>query len=262
VFFCYRSLNHRSLYRNDEMHPGNRRVAFDGCEGMADGARSRYAEPRAIRRPPEPDVQLTFDLDSPEVRALSEADPRLDELARAAGPVGVDNDHDMFVSLARAITGQQLSTKAAATIWGRLVDGGLTSPEAVLSAGPDELRLRGLSRAKAAYLADLAAHVLDGRLAEAAIGSLDDDAVVAEVTRVKGIGRWTAEMFLIFSLGRLDVLALDDAGLLRAAGWLLDLGGRSATAMELAEAGEAWRPYRSVASLYLWAALDRGLVPR
>jgi DNA-3-methyladenine glycosylase II len=207
-------------------------------------------------------VQLTFALDSPEVRALAAADPRLGELTRAAGPVDVDNDHDMFASLARSITGQQLSTKAASTIWGRLVDGGLVSPEAVLSAGPDDLRARGLSRAKAAYLADLATHVLDGSLTESALDALDDDAVVAELTRVKGIGRWTAEMFLIFSLGRPDVLALDDAGLLRAAGWLLDVGGRSATAAELAEAGEAWRPYRSVASLYLWAALDRGLVPR
>jgi DNA-3-methyladenine glycosylase II len=207
-------------------------------------------------------VHLTFDLDSPEVRALSSADPRLGELARAAGPVDIDNEHGMFVSLARAITGQQLSTRAASTIWGRLVDSGSVSPEAVLSAGPDDLRSRGLSRAKAAYLADLATNVLEGRLAESALQRMDDDEVVGEVTKVKGIGRWTAEMFLIFSLGRPDVLALDDAGLLRAAGWLLELGGRAATAAELAEAGEAWRPYRSVASLYLWAALDRGLVPR
>jgi DNA-3-methyladenine glycosylase II len=206
-------------------------------------------------------MQLVYDLDSHEVRALAAADPRIGELARAAGAVDIGDGRDMFTSLARAITGQQLSTKAASTIWGRLVEGGLVSPQAVLSAGPDELRARGLSRAKAAYLADLATHVLDGRLSDEALRTLDDDAVVAEVTRVKGVGRWTAEMFLIFSLGRPDVLALDDAGLLRAAGWLLELG-RSATAAELAEAGEAWRPYRSVASLYLWAALDRGLVPR
>jgi DNA-3-methyladenine glycosylase II len=91
--------------------------------------------------------------------------------------------------------------------------------------------------------------------------AMDDDAVVAEVTRVKGVGRWTAEMFLLFSLARPDVLALDDGGLLRAAGWALELG-RPATGAELAAAGEAWRPYRSVASLYLWACLDRRLVPR
>lgn len=207
-------------------------------------------------------MQLTYELDSPEVLALSAADPRLGELVRAVGPVGIDNDHDMFASLARAITGQQLSTKAAATIWGRLVDGGFTSPGAVLSAGRDELRARGLSRAKAAYLADLAAHVIGGTLVEAELRALGDDEVVDAVTRVKGIGRWTAEMFLIFSLGRSDVLAIDDAGLLRAAGWLLDLQGRAATAAELDEAGKAWHPYRSVASLYLWAALDRGLVSR
>ena len=207
-------------------------------------------------------MQLSFDLDSPEVRVLSAADPRMGELARAAGPVRVDNDCDLFVSLARSITSQQLSTKAAATIWGRLVDGGFTRPEAMLAAGPDELRSRGLSRAKAAYMADLAAHVIDGSLDEEALRLLDDDEVIAQVTRVRGIGRWTAEMFLIFSLGRPDVLALDDAGLLRAAGWLFDLQDRAATPKELAEAGEAWRPHRSVASLYLWAALDRGLVQR
>jgi len=91
--------------------------------------------------------------------------------------------------------------------------------------------------------------------------ALEDEAVIAEVTRVKGVGRWTAEMFLLFSLARPDVLALDDGGLLRAAGWALELG-RPATGAELATAGEAWRPYRSVASLYLWACLDRRLVPR
>jgi DNA-3-methyladenine glycosylase II len=108
---------------------------------------------------------------------------------------------------------------------------------------------------------DLAERVHTGDLVLESLDALPDDAVIAEVTRVKGIGRWTAEMFLLFSLKRPDVLAVDDGGLLRAAGWALELG-RPATGAELASAGEAWSPYRSVASLYLWGCLDRGLVPR
>jgi DNA-3-methyladenine glycosylase II len=135
------------------------------------------------------------------------------------------------------------------------------APSAIVALGDSQLRSAGLSRAKSVYLRDLAERVASGDLDLEAVGVLPDDAVIEEVTRVKGIGRWTAEMFLVFCLARPDVLALSDAGLLRAAGWALELG-RAASAGEMAAAGEAWRPYRSVASLYLWASLDRGLVPR
>lgn len=182
-------------------------------------------------------------------------------LADAVGVIDIEVGGDRFVSLGRAIVGQQLSTKAAATIWSRVVAVGPFAPESVLHASDAELRGAGLSGAKAVYVRDLASRVLSGSLDLEALDGLSDEEVIGEVTQVKGIGRWTAEMFLVFNLARPDVLALDDAGLLRAAGWLLELG-RPADAAALAEAGRSWRPVRSVASLYLWGALDRGLVPR
>jgi len=198
---------------------------------------------------------------SDESTRLSAADPRMAALIDAVGSVDVALTPDRFVSLARAIVGQQLSTKAAATIWSRFASLGPVSPEAVLGLGEADLRAAGLSGAKSRYVRDLAQRIVAEDLDLDALDRLADDEVIAEVTRVKGIGRWTGEMFLIFSLGRPDVLALDDAGLLRAAGWLLGMEG-PADAAALAAAGEAWRPVRTAASLYLWAALDAGLVRR
>lgn len=203
---------------------------------------------------------LSYSPSSQEVRALV-ADPVMARVVDGVGEVSVGVETDAFVALASAIVGQQLSTKAAETIWGRFADLGPVTPAAVLGLGSDELRAAGLSGAKARYVRDLAEHFATGELDAQRLDALPDEKVIAEVTRVNGVGRWTAEMFLVFSLARPDVLALDDAGLLRAGGWALGLG-RSATGPELAEAGASWRPYRSVASLYLWGALDRGLVPR
>jgi DNA-3-methyladenine glycosylase II len=205
-------------------------------------------------------ARLAYSRTSSEVLALA-ADPVMGQVIARVGDVSVRVEEDRFSALASAIVGQQLSTAAAATIWRRFEALGPVDAEAVLGRDEGEVRAVGLSGAKARYVRDLAGRVASGDLDLAALDALGDDAVVAEVTRVKGVGRWTAEMFLVFSLARPDVLALDDAGLLRAAGWALDLG-RVATREELAAAGEAWRPYRSVASLYLWASLDRGLVPR
>lgn len=205
-------------------------------------------------------TRLNYDRQSAEVVALSD-DPVMARVVEAVGEVSVGREHDRFTSLASAIVGQQLSTKAADTIWKRFAALGPMEPEAVLLLQEEQMRAVGLSGAKTRYVRDLAERVATGDLELDALDSLPDDAVIAEVTRVKGIGRWTAEMFLVFSLARPDVLALDDAGLLRAGGWALDLG-RSATGPELFAAGEAWHPYRSVASLYLWASLDRGFVPR
>jgi len=204
--------------------------------------------------------RISFTLGSPETVELAR-DPVMARVTGAVKDVSVGIEPDRFVALARAIVGQQLSTKAADTIWGRFAALGPLDPAAVLERDETELRSVGLSGAKARYVRDLAQRVATGDLDLEALDVLEDDAVLAEVTRVKGIGRWTGEMFLIFSLGRPDVLALDDAGLLRAAGWALELG-RSATAEEMSAAGEAWKPYRSAASLYLWASLDTGLVPR
>jgi DNA-3-methyladenine glycosylase II len=204
--------------------------------------------------------RLSYSASSPETVALA-ADPVMARVAAAVGDVSVGIEQDRFIALARAIVGQQLSTAAASTIWRRFVGLGPVGAAALLEREESELRSVGLSGAKVRYIRDLAERVASGDLDLDSLDALDDDAVLADVTRVKGIGRWTGEMFLIFCLGRPDVLALDDAGLLRAAGWALELG-RSATGAELAEAGEVWRPFRSVASLYLWASLDTGLVPR
>ena len=205
-------------------------------------------------------MEFTYSTLSPEVQALA-ADGVMARVTSAVGDVRLRVEHDRFASLASAIVGQQLSTAAASTIWRRFAALGPVEPSSVLGLGDDELRAVGLSGAKVRYVRDLAERVTSGDLDLSTLDDLDDEAVIAEVTRVKGVGLWTAEMFLVFSLARPDVLALADAGLLRAAGWALDLG-RAATATELAAAGEAWRPWRSVASLYLWASLDRGLVPR
>ena len=204
--------------------------------------------------------RLTYSLASPEVAALA-ADPIMARVTAAVGDVSVGVEADRFVSLASAIVGQQLSTAAANTIWHRFETLGPVVPEAILTLEEAQLRGVGLSGAKARYVRDLAERVASGDLDLYGLDALDDEAVIAEVTRVKGIGRWTAEMFLVFSLSRPDVLALGDAGLLRAGGWALELG-RVAEREELAAAGEGWKPYRSIASLYLWASLDRGLVPR
>jgi DNA-3-methyladenine glycosylase II len=205
-------------------------------------------------------TRLTYSTDSPEVVALA-ADPVMAAVTAAVGEVSVGVEADRFVALASAIVGQQLSTAAANTIWKRFEGLGPVHPAAVLELEEGAMRGVGLSGAKVRYVRDLAERVHTGDLVLESLDALPDDAVIAEVTRVKGIGRWTAEMFLLFSLKRPDVLAVDDGGLLRAAGWALELG-RPATGAELASAGEAWSPYRSVASLYLWGCLDRGLVPR
>jgi len=205
-------------------------------------------------------MELAYTQQSPAVVALA-LDPVMARVTSAVGDVKVGVEDDRFLSLASAIVGQQLSTAAANTIWRRFAALGPVDPAAVLERAEEELRGVGLSGAKVRYVRDLAERIVSGDLDLASLDVLEDDAVIAEVCRVKGIGRWTAEMFLIFSLARPDVLALDDAGLLRAAGWALELG-RPATREELSAAGEAWSPHRSAASLYLWASLDRGLVPR
>ena len=190
--------------------------------------------------------------------ALRATDPVLGELIEQIGPLSHEAATDRFAELAGSIVSQQLSVKAADTIWGRFAALGPVTPDAVLGLTEETLRGVGLSGAKARYVRDLAEHVSDGRLDLQALDHLADDEVIAVVTRVKGIGPWTAEMFLIFALDRPDVLAIDDAGLQRAAGWLLGCG-RPASREELSGVGELWRPYRSTASRYLWASLDRGV---
>lgn len=196
--------------------------------------------------------------DSEQLAPLHAADGRLSALIRSIGELRLGLRNDWFAALAGSIVSQQLSVKAAATIWSRVVvaAGGIT-PERLLALREEQFRGAGVSRPKAAYIQDLARRVSDGELDFAALTLLDDEEVVARLTRVKGVGRWTAEMFLIFSLGRPDVLSLGDAGLKRSLKWLYN-----DPAAELEACGAAWRPVRSIVSLYLWEAINRGLVDR
>ena len=165
---------------------------------------------------------------------------------------------DVYGALVRSITGQQLSVKAAASIYGRLVarfDGHTPTPEQILADDPEELRLAcGFSRAKVAYLRSLAEHVLTGELELDRLTELDDGDVIRELTAVKGIGEWTAHMFLMFTLHRPDVLPVGDLGVRNAAMRAYDLDAPPPP-KALEEVAEAWRPYRTRACLYLWRSL-------
>jgi len=177
----------------------------------------------------------------------------LDEAARRRG-----RPDEPYGALLRAIVGQQLSTKAARTIYERLIalfGQRAPAPEDLLAAEQDELRSAGLSRAKASYLRSLAQHVVDGELELDRLRDLEDEQVTAQLTAVKGLGRWTADMFLIFHLGRPDVLPVGDLGVRRGAQLAYGLD-ELPDAAQLTALAEPWRPYRSLAALYLWRSLD------
>jgi DNA-3-methyladenine glycosylase II len=189
-------------------------------------------------------------------------DPVLRGLIDAQGPIDPEVDRrasrpDAYIALARAIVGQQVSTKAAASIWAKFEQalGGNPSPEAVVEAEVEVLRGAGLSGAKASYVKDLAEHVVSGELDLARIAELSDEDVIADLTEIKGIGRWTAEMFLIFHLGRPDVISAGDLGIRRAielAYGLSELPGPT----DMERISDPWRPQRTLACLYLWRSLD------
>jgi DNA-3-methyladenine glycosylase II len=188
---------------------------------------------------------------------LAKADPIMQRLIARHGHCPIaERDFEPFHMLANSIISQQLSTKAAATIKVRV--GALVGVpfqiSQVLAIDAAKLRGAGLSGAKTRYIRELAAHVSDGRLNFASIIALNDESVIEKLVIVPGIGRWTAEMFLLFGLKRLDVLAVGDAGLQRAARNLYGSNRRSATL--LPRVAENWRPYRSIASWYLWRSLE------
>ena len=203
-------------------------------------------------------------------RELSKADPRIGRLIDDGGPIDPDTDRrgsrpDAYEALIRAIVGQQLSTKAARTIWGRvldLFDGKTPAPDEVTAVDPERLREAGLSWSKVSYVRDLAEHVSDGELELERLLELPDEDVIEELTAIKGIGRWTAEMFLIFHLGRPDVVSTGDLGIRRAAQLAYGLDEMPAPT-ELEQMAEKWRPHRTLACLYLWRSLDNApeLVP-
>jgi DNA-3-methyladenine glycosylase II len=195
-------------------------------------------------------------------RLLLRNDPVLAALIRAHGPCALADGIriDYFAALVRSVVFQQLSTKAASTIHARLVgllpDGAVTAP-AVAALTEEQFRSVGISRQKSMYLRDLSEKIVSGVLTLEGLEQLDDEGVIAALTTVKGIGRWTAEMFLMFRLHRPDVLPVGDLGILTAVQRAYGMRKRP-TPERLRKLGDAWKPYRSIACWYLWRSLDNG----
>ncbi len=189
-------------------------------------------------------------------RALARRDPVLAALMRRHRGAVLARRGEPFVTLARAIVGQQISVKAAHRVWERFAARvGEVTPERVLAQPRPALRACGLSARKVEYIADLARRVAEGAIHVARWPRMTDEEVIAELVQVRGIGRWTAEMFLIFHLLRPDVLPLDDLGLQRAIR-LHYFGGRRVPPARMRTLAERWVPWRSVATWYLWRSLD------
>jgi DNA-3-methyladenine glycosylase II len=190
-------------------------------------------------------------------RALAKRDPVMAGIMRAHPKVFLARRGEPFVTLARAIVGQQISVKAAQSVWDRVVAcvGGEVSPQTILGRERPLLRACGLSDRKTEYIADLAQHFADGSIHVQRWPQMSDEDIIAELVEVRGIGRWTAEMFLIFSLLRPDVFPLDDLGLQKGIR-LAYFGRRKVALSTMRKLGEGWRPWRSVATWYLWRSLD------
>ena len=189
--------------------------------------------------------------------ALAAADPAMAELVRAWQGVGhLSSRGDPFNTLARSIVGQQISVKAAQAVWLRFEKAaGNVVPDRVARMRLTTLTGAGLSSRKAEYVRDLARHFVQGTIDPAHWPDLEDEAIIAELIQVRGIGRWTAEMFLMFNLLRPDVFPLDDLGLLKAIAMQYN-GGQPVTRAEAAGHGQRWQPWRTVATWYLWRSLD------
>jgi DNA-3-methyladenine glycosylase II len=195
-------------------------------------------------------------------RALTTADPELATLMKRVGPFRMRTNemHSPLSALGEAIVYQQLTGKAAATIWGRVCalsgNGHFPSPEELRTLSTRKLRTAGLSRAKTKALKDLAAKTLDGTVPTMArLRRMADEEIVERLTSIHGIGTWTVEMLLIFRLGRPDVLPVTDYGVRK--GFARAFGdAKLPTPRQVAERGERWRPFRTMASWYLWRALE------
>jgi len=196
-------------------------------------------------------------------RALAAADPVLARIIRRHPRVALASRGDAFSTLARSIVGQQISVKAADAVWGRLAAAcPQMTPAAILRRRATTLRGCGLSERKVEYVRDLAAHFADGRVDPMSFAAMSDEGIIERLTDIRGIGRWTAEMFLIFNLLRPNVLPLDDLGLLKAVSLhyldgvptrdLLTRQGRE----EVRRLATPWSPWSSVATWYLWRSLD------
>jgi DNA-3-methyladenine glycosylase II len=191
---------------------------------------------------------------------LTRRDRVMKKLIPKFGEARLQSRGDAFTTLARSIVGQQISVKAAQSVWDRfvaLLDVPSTRipPAAVEATEPQALRAAGLSLRKAEYLLDLAQHFSSGAVHVPQWRQMDDEAIIEELVAIRGIGRWTAEMFLIFHLMRPNVLPLDDLGLLKGISQSY-FSGEPVSRAEAREVGDAWAPYRSVATWYIWRSLD------
>ena len=191
---------------------------------------------------------------------LSKRDRVMKKLIPRFADGRLESRGDAFTTLARSIVGQQISVKAAQAVWDRFV--ALSSspshrlePTAVLGLEAPQIRAAGLSARKVEYLSDLAQHFESGAVHVAEWQHMDDEAIIEELVAIRGIGRWTAEMFLIFHLLRPNVLPLDDVGLIKGIS-LNYFSGEPVSRAEAREVGDAWAPYRSVATWYIWRSLD------
>jgi DNA-3-methyladenine glycosylase II len=189
-------------------------------------------------------------------RALARKDPVMAAIMRRHPKVFMMRRGEAFMTLSRAICGQQISVKAAQSVWNKVcLCVGEITPGNVLQRKRPQLRACGLSDRKVEYIADLAKHFADGKIHERNWPEMDDEAIIAELTDVRGIGRWTAEMFLMFNLLRPDVFPLGDLGLQKGIR-VNYFSGRKASLRRMRKLGESWQPWRSVATWYLWRSLD------
>ncbi|GGH20397.1 DNA-3-methyladenine glycosylase family protein [Paenibacillus segetis] len=195
-----------------------------------------------------------------DVRELCKDDPILEELVHRIGRIQIPRQSDGFTYIVRTLVGQQLSIKAAATIYQRLEQiCGTITPDTVLTASEESLRSAGLSRNKLSYLLNLAEQTKLGALNFELLANMNDEEVIRQLTLIKGVGRWTAEMFLIFYFGRANILSFGDLGLKRASEWLYAEETSDGPSV-LQRKQEVWGPHSTIASLYLWEAINIGLL--
>jgi DNA-3-methyladenine glycosylase II len=189
-------------------------------------------------------------------RELSERDAVIRKIAARSRMFEQRSRGDAFNTLARSIVSQQISVKAAASVWQKLVDAvPVVRPDVIHAHDPEILRACGLSRSKVAYLQDLARHFVEHRLSTERWQEMSDDELIVELTQVRGVGRWTAEMFLIFYLARPDILPLDDIGLQRAMSLHYN-HGKPLSKLKITAIAKRWVPWRSVATWYMWRSLE------
>lgn len=240
----------------------------DATRAVPNGALNGHAQPAAV--PPPADAARkarASEADGEELVVrpaywdkacadLVKRDRILKKLIPKFGPAHLVKRGDPFVTLARSVVGQQISVPSAQSLWARIGDAcPKLAPQPVIRLGADKLIACGLSKRKTEYILDLAQHFVSGALHVDKWTSMDDEDVIAELTQIRGISRWTAEMFLIFNLSRPDVLPLDDPGLIRAIS-VNYFSGEPVTRSEAREVAANWEPWRTVATWYMWRSLD------